>query len=333
MKYYFDKSSKKFNCPHCNKKRFVRFVNAETNQYLEEGFGKCDRASSCGYFKKPDGTIATLSTHQVNGFNNASLINYHSREDLQNSLRKYYSNNFYLYLIAMFGKEKVQEVFRAYNIGTSKNWDGATIFWQVDSNDNIRAGKILLFNAETCKRVKSPYNHISWVHSKLKIENFNLKQCLLGLHLASLNKKIALVEAEKTAVIMALFMPEYIWLATGSKQNFKFDILEPIKGMEIIAFPDKSEFEDWKIKAIELNKQGFNITVSEYVENMDCVAGTDLADLYIEIQNQPETITLSRDEQIIKNIGNINPEIYNLIEAFGLCDSFDNLIDLERIKD
>ena len=96
MKYYFDKSSKKFNCPKCNKKRFVRFVSAETNEYLVEGFGKCDRESSCGYFKKPDGTIATLSTHQVvNGFNNASPINYHSREDLQNSLRKYYSNNFY----------------------------------------------------------------------------------------------------------------------------------------------------------------------------------------------------------------------------------------------
>jgi hypothetical protein len=333
MKYHFDKSSRKFFCPNCNKKRFVRFVNAETNEYLEDTLGKCDRASSCGYFKKPDDTLASLLCSSAKtDCNNAPLISYHSKEVLQSSQRKYYDNNFYLYLIALFGKEKVQEVFKAYNIGTSKNWKGATIFWQVDSQNNIRGGKILLYDVQNCKRVKHPYNHISWVHSKLKIENFYLQQCLFGLHLLNSNKKIALVEAEKTSVIMALFMPEYIWIATGSKQNFKSNILEPLKGREVIAFPDKCEFADWLIRANQLNTIGFNITVSDYIEKMDCVDGTDLADLYIEIHNQPEIIELSKDELFIKNIASVNPEIYNLIETFGLCDSFDNLFDVKRMK-
>lgn len=333
MKYHFDKSSRKFLCPNCNKKRFVRFVNAETNEYMDENLGKCDRASSCSYFKKPDDTIASLSyINAKKDCNNAPLITCHTKEVMDSSQRKYYDNNFYLYLIALFCNEKVQEVFKLYNIGTSKNWKGATIFWQVDNQERIRGGKILLYDVQNCRRVKKPYNHISWVHSKLNIENFHLQQCLFGLHLINLNKKIALVEAEKTVVIMALFMPEYIWLATGSKQNFKYDILDPLKGREIIAFPDKSEFADWNTKAIQLNRQGFNITVSDYVEKMDCVAGTDLADLYIEIHNQPEIITLSKDELFIKNIASVNPEIYNLIENFGLCDSFDNLFDVKRIN-
>ena len=46
---------------------------------------------------------------------------------------------------------------------------------------------------------------------------------------------------------------------------------------------------------------------------MDCEDGSDLADLYIEIHNKPETITLSKDEPIIKNIANVNPDICNLI--------------------
>lgn len=54
MTYTFDKSSKKFVCPNCNKKRFVRFVNTETNNYLEDIYGRCDSETSCGYFVKPN---------------------------------------------------------------------------------------------------------------------------------------------------------------------------------------------------------------------------------------------------------------------------------------
>ena len=85
-----------------------------------------DRASSCGYFKKPDDAVAKLSIHNAKSeCSNAPLISYHSKEDLHRSLRKYYDNNLYLYLIALFGIEKVQEVFKEYCIGTSKNWNGA----------------------------------------------------------------------------------------------------------------------------------------------------------------------------------------------------------------
>lgn len=336
MKYQYDKSSKKFICPSCNKKRFVRYVDIATNEYLDANFGKCDRETSCGYVQKPNNSVATLHRNDAKTSakpaNDSKLIHFHYHSILQSTLKGFCNNNFYLHLLKRFSKSEVQNVFSLYKIGTAKNWNGATVFWQIDERNNIRAGKIILFDLHSCKRVKHPYPCITWVHSKLKIEHFNLKQCLYGLHLIHSNKKIALVESEKTAIIMALLMPEYTWLATGSKQNFKCELLEPIKNREIIVFPDKSEYEDWNKKALELNKLGFHLTVSDYVEKTKCEAGTDLADLYFATQDKKETIKLSKDEELVKEFAKINPELLNLIKTFDLCDSFDNLLDVERIK-
>jgi hypothetical protein len=49
------------------------------------------------------------------------------------------------------------------------------------------------------------------------------------LHLIneSTKNKIAIVESEKTALIMSLFLPDYIWMATGSKSNLKKEMLLP----------------------------------------------------------------------------------------------------------
>jgi hypothetical protein len=336
MKYSFDKTSKKFICPSCNKKRFVRFIDIATSNYLDDKYGRCDRETSCGHYNKPETSVATINnyiaTPVLTKANNSKTIGYHTEKLLQQTLQQYCNNNFYLYLLELFSELEIQNIFEKYKIGTSKHWKGATVFWQIDNQNKIRAGKILLFERSTCKRVKKPFPHITWVHSKLKQENYNLKQCLFGLHLVNSKTKVAIVESEKTAIIMALLMPEYTWVATGSKQNFKNDILYPIKNNEIIAFPDKSEFKDWQERAISLNKIGYNIKVSDYIEIIECENGTDLADLYIASDYKEKKIELSKDELKVKRIAEINPQILNLIQTFDLCDSFDNSFDIEKIK-
>ena len=52
-RYSLDRSSKKFTCPECRQKRFVRYVDAETDEYLPEQFGRCDREVNCGYHQNP----------------------------------------------------------------------------------------------------------------------------------------------------------------------------------------------------------------------------------------------------------------------------------------
>lgn len=94
-------------------------------------------------------------------------------------------------------------------VGTSKYWEGATVFWQMDYQNRVRTGKIMLYNPATGKRIKEPYNHVTWVHSILHKEDYNLKQCFFGEHLLPEDKSrpVALVESEKTAIIASYYLP------------------------------------------------------------------------------------------------------------------------------
>lgn len=79
---------------------------------------------------------------------------------------------------------------KRYKVGTSKYWDGATVFWQTDNQNKVRTGKIMLYNPETGKRIKEPYNHVTWVHSVLHKGDYNLKQCFFGEHLLPEEKAV-----------------------------------------------------------------------------------------------------------------------------------------------
>lgn len=171
----------------------------------------------------------------------------------------------------------------------SKKWKGATVFWQIDSEQKIQHGKIMLYNSDTGKRsyrneIEKEQPFFSSVRAVLKLKDFQLKQCLFGLHLINetTDKLVAIVEGEKIAIIMSFFKPEYIWLATGSKGGFKYEYLKPLKDYKIIGFPDKSEYHFWLNIAMELNQIGFDIKINDWLEKTDYPKGTDFADIYIQ---------------------------------------------------
>ena len=278
-KYQLDKSSKKFNCPQCSKKRFVRYIEVETGHYADSKYGRCDRQDSCGYKLYP---------------NNNSIVNYNyvppkpkkptyiDKEILQKTLTKYEINPFITYLYSHYDDDEVNATIDKYQVGTSNRFNYSTVFWQMDNTGNIRSGKIMAYDITTGKRVKkedgSPL--ISWAHTALNIPDFNLNQCLFGLHLLSESiKQVAIVESEKTAVIMSIEFPQYTWMATASLNGFKYDLLEPLKNKEIIAFPDKGGYEKWRSTADNLNRVGFDIRVSKLLENKGYKTGWDLVDV------------------------------------------------------
>ena len=71
---------------------------------------------------------------------------------------------------------------------------------------------------------------------------------------------------EKTAIVMSIFLPDYICLATRSLGNFKFELLAPLKKRNIIAFSDKGEYNSWLNKAKNLKALGLKIGVSDLLK-------------------------------------------------------------------
>ena len=72
-----------------------------------------------------------------------------------------------------------------------------------------------------------------------------MKQCLFGEHLLSDTsvamsaKPVAIVENEKTSLVAAHFIPDFIWLATGGMHGcFNGEAMQVLDGREVILFPD-----------------------------------------------------------------------------------------------
>lgn len=211
---------------------------------------------------------------------------FHSLELLDKMYNVEQADHLTEFLKMRFSKDEVLTATQNYLItGTNFCWFYSTVFWQINNFEQIHAGKIMQYDRFTGKRIKEPYNHISWLHKATKEPDFNLNQCLFGLHRINedYQKTIAIVESEKTAIIMSILLPHYIWIATGSKRNFKFEMLKPIKKRNIVSFPDKGEYNNWLNKATELNAIGFKIAVSEILEQTDFENGFDLADYYLSL--------------------------------------------------
>lgn len=336
-KYSLDSSSKKHICPSCTKKRFVRYLDNETKNYLSKEFGRCDRESSCGYHISPteNKTLTAIKTIEE-----IRAISHIDPKYIIASATKYAENNFFQYLKKYFNEDEILRCFKKYKVGTSKFWKGATVFWQIDQNNKIRSGKIMLLDLLTGKRIKEPFPHINWVHKVLNFKNYNLKQCLYGEHLVAERSNsvatkptIAITESEKTAITMSLFIKDIIWVATGSKQNLKQELLQPLKNYNIILFPDCGEYEDWNKKAIELILLGYTIKCSSLLENKNYKMGTDLADIYFELNSKDkQKITnnqnFSEAEKQVNRLIKINPTIEKLIRTFDLMDEKGNDIQL-----
>jgi len=289
-RYTLEKSSKKKSvCPKCDKRTLVRFIDNEKGNYLSENYGRCDRENQCGYFLKPSQEKTYFSIVKIPEVIPTSYIN---SKFMSETEIDYNQNNFVKFLLKHFNVKQVGKVLEIYHIGTSKHRfrhidfpnyrseGGANIFWQIDNKNRVRTGKIMLYNEVSGKRIKEPFNHVNWAHRK----PFNLSQCLFGLHRINidLNKPIAIVESEKTAIIMSIEAPNYIWLATGSKSNLKEELLQPLKNRIVVLYPDNDSFNDWQKLVNQLKLKGYKIAISDLLEQMNLKVGSDLADYLIE---------------------------------------------------
>ena len=127
--------------------------------------------------------------------------------------------------------------------------------------------------------------HESWFSFQVCNNAWIMSQCQFGEHLLPLCPElpIALVEAEKTAVICSAVFPEFLWLATGGLGQFN-DRVKVLLGRQVLAFPDLGAVDRGRQKAKDYPL--LDITVSDYQEKTPTPQqpemGADLADLVVE---------------------------------------------------
>jgi hypothetical protein len=291
---------KKGTCPQCRKpKCFVYYLDSNNNKAGDQ-YGKCDRADKCGYICYPPSEPKEQQPYKQGRQTSPppppppppSFIDI---KTVQATQKRFDKNTFFCYLSGVCGKETTQAAFNRYNVGTTK--DGATIFWQIDTNGNARSGKIMHYLPNGHRDHARPP---TWVHRFLKLDGFNLKQCLFGLHLLpDTTKKLAIVESEKTAIVASIYLPAYFWLATGGLQNLKADLFHELKNFDIVLFPDLKARDKWNEKAKELRRICRSVTVSDLLEKrateQEREKGLDLADYLLK--SPPETQTTTPKQQ------------------------------------
>lgn len=289
--------SSRHTCPSCEHKRcFTKYIDTEKNIEFPDYVGRCNREHKCGYNYPPKEYFAQnpidVSCYKTSNISNmikkpkpTSFIN---PEILEASLRNYEQNNLYLFLCTKIGCSSSLELMHKYKIGTSTYWQGATIFWQVDINNKIRTGKVMLYESKTGRRTKRPFSHITWMHSIMDYKNYNLQQCFFGEHLLSEDKDqvIAIVESEKSALIASHYMNDFIWLATGGKNGcFKEKNFKILAGRRVVLFPDLGAIQSWKEKADKMRCYGISVNVFDYLEKKADTSqreeGYDIADFLL----------------------------------------------------
>lgn len=287
----------RFTCPGCSKaKVFTRYIDSQTGEHIAPSVGRCSREIKCGYHYKPKQYFQDhgndrpkderpIAFRQVQPLQ-LKRVSFIANDVFKSSLKGYNQNNFILYLQRLFGADITLQLIERYFIGTSDHWSGATAFWQIDAKGRIRTGKIMLYNPITGKRVKEPFNHITWVHKARKLPEFELQQCLFGEHLlrSDPQKPVAIVESEKTAIVASVYRPGFVWLAVGSLSNLTAERCKPLSGRKVILYPDLKAFDKWKAKAAELSHLA-KFAVSDLLERKASEAerreGLDIADYLI----------------------------------------------------
>jgi hypothetical protein len=216
-----------------------------------------------------------------------------------------------------YQRSRIKDVVNAYRLGTARN--GMTIFWQIDEQQQVRTGKMMLYKPDGHRDKETGYN-FDWIHSALyrdyrtgySADKTDVKTCLFGLHLIDKYKyrgmaqDVCIVESEKTAMIMAIAYgntPKQVWMACGGLGNINREKLKPLidQRRNIILYPDRDGIEAWKLKAEGLHYDRVTVETRPVLEWWKPQDGekADIADVVVRMLSEHKEY--KRVEEVVKD--------------------------------
>jgi len=373
FKYSLEKyrnRNQKHICPDCGNRSFVRYINNETNTYLDDKVGRCDHQDGCGYHYTPkeylrDNNITTTNINNYYSDNKTysrtrTAVPYTNSTKGTNPIKKKVdsipfkyieqavqarNSTLIEYFFNLFDWQTICDTIDKYFIGCTK--DRAVIYPQIGADGKARTAKIQQYDPETGKRIKDEPYSIGWVHRKLinkglLTEDFKLSMCLFGEHLIRSDKyknmPVGIVESEKSALIASACMPNLVWMATGSLEYLNVHKLMPLKDRKIILYPDTSTtgnaFNKWSKIAKEARRLGYDVSVSTLLEKIctdeEKAKGYDLGDYLIDRLTNPQIIGQSKMIQDSKPQKQSNI-LSDMIEDNPVLDTLINTFDCVEV--
>lgn len=292
-------------CPSCGRKQsFVVYVDGD-GEPISTNVGKCDHINKCGYHYRPSEYRRDHpDEYKRRGLDEAPryvppikrLPSYIDEAIVNKTLTHYEGNTLATWLRSFIPDDVVMDLMAMYKVGTAR--DGSVIYWQHDKAGKCRSGKVMLYDIATGHRRKD--HHPGWAHSKLHLEDFNLEQCLFGLHLVPrrTDVPVCVFESEKTAMLGAIYINDYmpcVCVATGGAGNLTRERMLPLHGRDIVLWPDNGQFETWYDKADEMVGMFNSVRVIDIMEQYPFheVEGDDIGDWIAENHSNTSTLFMA----------------------------------------
>ena len=183
-------------CPACGRRgKFSPYIDTTTMRPVDDRTcGRCNRLSNCGYhlpprmvkngfIKKEERYANSPSINRGGVSGDAERIHY-SRMRRACEQSQPWGSHLVTWLRTQFPRDAVAAALKRYRVGGTP--DGATLWWQIDTQGRVHTGKAMLYNPLTGHRVKEQGFPVNWAHRmRLYGEPSDLvvPQCLFGLSL------------------------------------------------------------------------------------------------------------------------------------------------------
>ena len=201
------------------------------------------------YSRKPSPRPATPKTETVPSIGDESGVCTIPETFVTRSIDLYREDSLRSYLETLFDDLVLEGTWSLYGVGISKTND--PIFWYFDRHGRCRDGKVMKYRNDGHRDKDAPGSILS-VGGMMKKsghlpESWSRSGCLYGEHLLDRwpEATIGLVESEKTALVAAVKLSKYLWLATGGmKQNIE-RAKAVLNGRRVVVFPDADAAQEW----------------------------------------------------------------------------------------
>ena len=153
-------------CPSCGRRgKFSPYIDTTTMRPVDDRqCGRCNRLSNCGYHLPPREMQAPLLSPQGGksaepvllphggGWEGAGASEFYEKMRRACEQSQPWGSHLVTWLRTQFPREQVAAALKRYRVGGTP--DGATLWWQIDTQGRVHTGKAMQYNPLTGHRVK-----------------------------------------------------------------------------------------------------------------------------------------------------------------------------------